>query len=183
MLVSLWIPSLLGIGLHFWQIAGVPLVLLLMAWMLVPAWTANRLMARRTFVGLGATFVAVALLIAGGLWYRVAEVPDLPDQWDMPAFVAGIPSPEENKAGQIIRSACTKIGTRERSLRRPQPNPPNSAAREHVLHKRRMYPSAAGRKISRNWPRGWMRCSRIIGSRIWRRFPTCLSESLRIPDG
>ncbi|HWG41683.1 MAG TPA: ABC transporter permease subunit, partial [Gemmataceae bacterium] len=144
MLVSLWVPSLLGIGLHFWQIAGVPLVLLLTAWALVPAWAANRLLARGTFLRLGAAFVAVGLWIAVGLWYRVAEIPDVPDQLDMPAFVAGIPSLDEDKAGQLIRSACAKVESRERALRPPQPNVPNQ--------QRDDFWAQASEVIERGWP-------------------------------
>ncbi|MHB8736611.1 MAG: hypothetical protein ACYC6M_15015 [Terriglobales bacterium] len=125
MLMSLWMPSLLGIGLHFWQIAGVPLILLVTAGTLVPAWVADRLVACGTFVRLGAALTATGLWIAGGLWYRVAEVPDLPDQLDMPAFVASIPQPEQNTAGQLIRSACTKVESLERSLPQRRAKPPN----------------------------------------------------------
>jgi hypothetical protein len=126
LLVSLWLPSLLGMGLHFWQVAGVPVILLLTAWSLVPAWVADRLLARGTFVRLGAALAAVVLWTAGGLWYRVVEIPDVPDQLDMPAFVAGLPTPEKNKAGEIIRSACTRVSLLQRSLserRRNQPQP------------------------------------------------------------
>ncbi len=125
MLVSLWLPSLLGIGLHFWQIGGVPLILLLTAGTLVPAWAADRLVVRGTFVRLGAAFMAAGLWIAGGLLYRVAEVPDVPDQLDMPAFVASIPPLEENKAGQRISSACAKVQSLERSVPQSRAVPPN----------------------------------------------------------
>jgi hypothetical protein len=53
LLVCLWVPSLLGIGLHFWQVAGVPVMLLLGSWLLVPAWTADRLLALSTVLKLG----------------------------------------------------------------------------------------------------------------------------------
>ena len=116
LLVSLWLPSLLGIGLHFWQIAGVPVILLATTWLLVPAWAADRLVARGTFVQLGVALVAVGLWTAGGLWYRVVEVPDVPDQLDMPAFVASLPTTEKNKAGELMRSACARVNSLERSL-------------------------------------------------------------------
>ena len=116
LLVSLWLPSLLGIGLHFWQIAGVPVILLATTWLLVPAWAADRLVARGTFVQLGVALVAVGLWTAGGLWYRVVEVPDVPDQLDMPAFVASLPTTEKNKAGELMRSACARVNSLERAL-------------------------------------------------------------------
>jgi hypothetical protein len=107
LLVSLWIPSLLGIGLHFWQVAGAPVILLAIAWILMPAWVADRLLARATFVQLGVALTAAGLWTVGGLWYRVVEVPDVPDQFGMPAFVASIPPLEENEAGLAIRKAWT----------------------------------------------------------------------------
>jgi len=109
LLVSLWVPSLLGMGLHFWQVAGVPLILLLAGWLLMPAWAADRLLARGTFVRLGAALLAVGLWIGGGLWYRVAEIPDVPDQLDMPAFAASIPSLDNDEAGREIRGAWGQV--------------------------------------------------------------------------
>jgi hypothetical protein len=108
-LASFWVPSLLGIGLHFWQVMGVPALLLAVGGALVPAWAADRLLARGTFLSLGAALTAIGLWIAGGLWYRVAEIPDVPDQFDMPAFEASIPPPEENEAGSKIRGAASQV--------------------------------------------------------------------------
>jgi hypothetical protein len=107
--VSVWVPSMVGMGLHFWQIAGVPLILLATAWLLVPAWVADRLVARGTFLCLGAALAAAGLWTVGGLWYRVAEVPDVPDQFDMPSFVANIPKLEDNPAGLAIRGAWNDV--------------------------------------------------------------------------
>jgi hypothetical protein len=111
MLVSLWLPSLLGIGLHFWQVAGVPLLLMAASWLLMPAWAADRLLARGTFVRLGSVLLAAGLWTVGALWYRVAEIPDVPDQFDMPAFTASIPSlnKEQNAAGLEIRAAWSEV--------------------------------------------------------------------------
>lgn len=111
MLVSLWIPSLVGVGLHFWQVAGVPLLLLVACWLLMPAWTADRLLARSTFVRLGAILFAAAIWTVGGLWYRIVEIPDIPDAFDMPSFIASIPSldPTTNGAGMAIHAAWHEV--------------------------------------------------------------------------
>lgn len=111
MLLCLWAPSLLGIGLHFWQAAGVPLVLLLAGRWLMAAWTADRLLARGTFVRLGVVLSAGAVWTIGGLWYRVAEVPDVEDAFDMPAFTASIPSmdPAKNPAGVAMHAAWHEV--------------------------------------------------------------------------
>lgn len=111
MLVCLWIPSLLGIGLHFWQVAGVPLCLLAAGWLLMPAWAADRLLARATFVRLGSALLAAGLWTTGGLWYRVAEIQGLPDPFDVQAFEASIPSldKDKNDAGLAIRAAWGEV--------------------------------------------------------------------------
>lgn len=116
MLVCVWIPSLVGIGLHFWQVAGVPLILLAAARLLMPVWAADRLATRSTIVKMGGVVAAVVLWTAGGMWYRVAEVPDVPDQFDMPAFVAAIPPLEKNDAGQTIRSSHVHMETLRKAL-------------------------------------------------------------------
>lgn len=116
LLVSMWIPSLLGIGLHFWQVAVPPLILLLAAWWLVPAWAADRLLARGTFVRLGAAFAAVAVWMTFGIWFRVAEIADAPQPFDVREFAASLPVPEQNPAGQRIRTAWTSVDTLVRLL-------------------------------------------------------------------
>jgi hypothetical protein len=110
------VPSLLGIGLHWWQLVGVPLILLATARLLMPAWAADRLAARGTFVGLGVALAAVVLWTVGGLWYRVAEIPDVPMSFDLPAFRASIPTPEENDGGRAVREAWSYAGTLTREL-------------------------------------------------------------------
>jgi hypothetical protein len=111
MLLSFWVPSLVGIGLHFWQVAGVPIALLVGGWLLMPAWTADRLLARGTFVRLGAVLLAAALWTAGGFWYRVAEIPDLPDAFNLPEFAASIPTMDQNKnrAGMEMHAAWHEV--------------------------------------------------------------------------
>src|SRR5205085_285009 len=54
-----------------------------------------------------APFIAVlAVLWEGGcLWYRVAQVPDVGAPFDIKAFEAGLPDPENNEAGRLIGQA------------------------------------------------------------------------------
>jgi hypothetical protein len=109
LLVTLWVPSLAGIGLHFWQIAGPPLILLAAAAFLVPAWTADRLAEWKTYLGISGAMAASLGWIAFGIWYRVIEVPDVPEPFDVAAYTASIPTADENEAGQLIRSFWGKV--------------------------------------------------------------------------
>ena len=88
-----------------------PLILLVAGWLLMPAWAADRLLAPGTFVRLGAALIAAGLWTAGGLWYRVAEIPDVPEPFDMPAYVASIPTLDQDKnpAGMAIRGAWGQV--------------------------------------------------------------------------
>ncbi len=118
MLLCLWVPSLVGIGLHFWQLAGVPLILLVASWTLMPAWTADRLLERGTLLRLGSLLLGAALWTVGGLWYRVVEIPDVPDAFDIPAFAASIPSMDvnQNAAGMEIHAAWHEVDLMARDL-------------------------------------------------------------------
>ncbi len=53
--------------------------------------------------------ILCAGLTSLSLYYRIVEIPDAPEPVDFPAFVAGFPTPEENKAGRLIRTGCTRL--------------------------------------------------------------------------
>jgi hypothetical protein len=153
LLVSFWIPALVGIGLHFWQVAVPPVILLIVSWTLVPAWTADRLLARATFVRLGAGLVAIGLWMTFGLWYRLTEVPEVADPFDVRAFAASMPTPEKNEAGLKIRGAWNSVKTltnalsARRSIRPlfPVPEPTDADLMFH----------AQGQQVlQRGWPGG-----------------------------
>ncbi|MHB1423939.1 MAG: ABC transporter permease [Gemmataceae bacterium] len=117
-LVCLWLPSLVGIGLHFWQVAAAPLALLVAGWLLMPAWTADRLLSRDPLMRLGSALLATVLGVVGGLWYRVAEIPDVHEPFDMLEFSAGIPplDPDKNRGGMDIRGAWVGVEQMMREL-------------------------------------------------------------------
>lgn len=161
LLLCLWVPSLMGIGLQLWQIASAPLILLATAGLLMAAWTAERLLARGIIARVGLSVAAVGLCTALTLWYRIAEIPDVPDAFNMPAFVASLPSPEENKAGQDIRGAWGEVETMVKSLASttsPKPLFPDPAAMNGppAVGKQKGEPlqNQIGQVADRGWPDG-----------------------------
>lgn len=108
-LAVVWVPSLAGIGLNLWQIAGPPLILLATAAFLIPAWAADRLASWRTYLRITGAAVGSLLWMAFGLWYRVIEIPDVPEPFDVAAYKASLPTMEENEAGQLIRGSWGRV--------------------------------------------------------------------------
>lgn len=123
-LAIVWLPSLAGIGLHFWQIAGPPLMLLAAAAFLMRAWAADGLASRRTYLGVGAVVAASLMWTAFGIWYRVLEVPLVAEPFDVAAYKASLPTMDENKAGQLIRRFWGQVETAMNAMRDPRTNKP-----------------------------------------------------------
>ena len=129
LLAAVWVPSLLHGGLHFWQAFGPPLLLLAVHAAACcgrgrraasrrgprpPGW-------RRSSV-LAAAVDRVRTVVSG--W----EIPDVAPKYDLAAFRASLPKPDENKAGDRVRGACgrfaelwAKIDAGSRTRRRPPP--------------------------------------------------------------
>lgn len=124
MVSTLWLPSVVVGGLHFWQVGVVPLVLLAAAWAMMRPWASDRLLSRRPLLaGVGACLLSV-LWLAGGVWYRVEEIPPEPQRYDLDAFAKGLPKPEDNKAGQLLRAALTHVRDLRQSLGKRKPAGP-----------------------------------------------------------
>ena len=167
-LAGLWAPSILLGGIHPWQILAVPLVLLVCARMVLPAWASDRLGSRRTIGRLAGVGVLCVALTALGLWYRVVEVPDIPVPEDFEAFVEGLPRPVDDRAGQIVRSVCERLGDLERQwLRTPVPKLPPQPLPVAT------YPRQCVEVIEGGWPvaRGpglgaWL--DEVFGNDLWK---------------
>ncbi len=116
MLAVVWLPSLAGIGLHLWQVAAPALILWATTAFLVRAWAADRLASLRTYVGVSVAAVAALLCMVYGLWYRVTEIPDVPEPFDVAGYKASLPAPEENEAGQLIRGVWGRVESLMRDM-------------------------------------------------------------------
>jgi ABC-2 family transporter protein len=106
---ALWIPSLLGGGLHAWQVFGPPVLILIAARLLMRPWAAGRIASWTTAARLTPFVLLAGLWIAGGLWYRVLEIPYVSPKLDLDAFRASLPTPEQDGGGRVFHSACLRF--------------------------------------------------------------------------
>ena len=117
---ALWIPSLLGGGLHAWQVFGPPFLLLIATRLLMRPWAAGRIASWTTAVRLTPFVVLACLWIAGGLWYRVLEIPNVSPKIDLDAFRASLPTPEQDEGGRLFHSACLRFWDQHLALQSQQ---------------------------------------------------------------
>ncbi len=162
-LVAVWVPSILLGGLHAWQVLAVPLLLFVCAWLLLPAWAADRLTSRRTLARLALAGVLCAALVGLGLWYRVAEVPAVAVPDDFHAFVMRLDEAEQSETGPLLRSALDRLHDQERQWpqARAVPARPGSG-----------YPEQCVEVLHRGWPdgkpelAGWL--DEVFKSAVWK---------------
>jgi hypothetical protein len=110
-------------GLHLWQVLGVPVVLLSISRLFMRPWLAGRLNAFRPMLGLSLVGLACALGLAGSMWYRVLEVPDVGEPFDIREYSAGFPAPEKNEAALLIRQAVMEMDSDGKQLELKLPGP------------------------------------------------------------
>jgi ABC-type transport system involved in multi-copper enzyme maturation permease subunit len=123
MTAALWIPSLLAGGLHAWQVFGPPVLLLIATRLLMSPWAAGRIASWTTAVRLLPFVVVAGLWIAGGLWYRVLEIPNVHSSPEINAFRASLPTPEQDESGQLFHTACLRFDEARRALESQQAPP------------------------------------------------------------
>jgi hypothetical protein len=101
--LALWVPSFLIGGLPVWQVLAIPLMLLATTRLSFRPWVSNRLWSRRPRLGICMALGLMAVWLAGCLWYRVLEVPDVGEPFDVQGFIKSLPSSEQNKASRLVR--------------------------------------------------------------------------------
>lgn len=109
--VALWLPSFVIGGLPLWQVMVVPLLLLATTRLALRPWISDRLLSARPLIGIGSAIVLMIGWLAGCLWYRVLEVPDVGEPFNVQAYIASLP-PEDNEPGKLIRKGLEKLELR-----------------------------------------------------------------------
>src|SRR5262249_28669003 len=97
MVAAAWAPSLICGGLKLGQVLPIPILLLFASRLAMWPWLSRRLSAARPVVGLIAVALVAAGWQAGNLWYRVREIPDAGEPFDVQAYLANLPPPEKNE--------------------------------------------------------------------------------------
>jgi hypothetical protein len=112
-IVSLWVPSLLFGGVPVWQLLLLPVLLLALTRWTQRPWLADRLYNFWPLVRLSSGVALMNVTLAGCLWYRAVEVPDLDEPFNIQAFKESMPPvpPKENEpqAGALIRKAAASM--------------------------------------------------------------------------
>jgi ABC-type transport system involved in multi-copper enzyme maturation permease subunit len=134
-LAGIWIPSLVGGGLHAWQICAIPIILLVATRLSMWTWMGDRLSSFRAAATLtGAGFLALICLVVG-INYRQAEIPNVGEPFDVKAFEKSIPGPEQGNAVWPIKQALDllfvneKMATAKLGPPKPPPKKPKPPAK------------------------------------------------------
>jgi hypothetical protein len=148
---AVWLPSMVGGGLQVWQVLGMPVVFVLASLVLLPAWAGGPLDGRRAAAGLFGAFALAAVWTAAGLWYRVTELPPVPAEMDVAAWLRNMPDPANDEAGRLTRAALTEVTQRQAALIR-RPSRPAFPRIEGAAAIR--FPRQLSLVLSYGWPAG-----------------------------
>jgi ABC-type transport system involved in multi-copper enzyme maturation permease subunit len=114
--ISLWVPSLVSGGIELWQVLVVPALLLASLRPVLWAWAGGRLHTPRPMLMLAGGGTLAAAWMAGTFWYRAVAIPDVGEPFDVRAFLASLPTPEQNEAGRLIRRAAEELTKYEKEV-------------------------------------------------------------------
>jgi hypothetical protein len=134
---ALWTPSLFVGIVPLWQMLIVPFLLLLTTRLAQWPWVSGRLASAKSLLGVGGALTLMAASLAGCLWYRAVEVPDVGEPFDVKAFLDSLASPVENQAGRLLRSAVAEMEQSQKNMTvEPQVPPPQDVASPTFLANR-----------------------------------------------
>jgi ABC-type transport system involved in multi-copper enzyme maturation permease subunit len=145
LVLAAWWPSTVVGGVHLWQWIVPPLVLLGATWFLMRRWMASRLSEWQIALSTAGVALIAFMLLVAGVAYRVVEPPVRTAPFDVAAFEASLPTPEQNQAGRKLTELFRRV--REEIVDKP-------AAAVH---------SADGSLV----PRWDLRAAEVVASAVW----------------
>jgi hypothetical protein len=107
----LWVPSWAAGGLPLWQVLVGPAVVLLVTRLILAAWSTERAGSLRSVLTILAGVVLALGWQALCLAWRVLEVPDVGEPFDVATYRAELSALEKNDAPQVIRRALRDLKT------------------------------------------------------------------------
>ncbi len=121
MVLALYLPSLVFGGVNIWWVLPIPALLLLTTHFGIRPWLSRRLLTGWSFLGIVTATGLIALALVAFIRHRTTEVPDVGDPFDVSEFTAGLPSPDKDKAGPLLRRAAALFKERDEQVRKLPP--------------------------------------------------------------
>jgi hypothetical protein len=121
--LALWTPSFLIGGLSVWQVMMIPGLLLLTSATMQHAWIAGRLLSLKSMSLMAGLLMASACWLAGSLWHRATEVPDVGQPFDRQAFLAELQPFQDTSAVQLA-DVLKRLPSLEISIKGQQSSAP-----------------------------------------------------------
>jgi len=183
------LPGVIGGGAARWQVWGPAIVLVLTARLILYPWATERITARGPVLrAVGGIALAFAV-VGAGLWYRVYEVPDMPDRLAESGFESTLPAREANVGGQSARAVVAQFRRATQGARALYPLT-RTPANALVMVERGQAPPPANEiadPLERIALRGWRADSSVLEPWLNQVFaqdwPRLLEELPAIPVG
>jgi hypothetical protein len=184
--VGLWLPSLLAGGLAWWQVLVVPVLFLAAGRLAMWPWVSGRLNAGLPILCLAACGLVAAAWMAGCLWYRVAEIPDQGEPFDVGAYVAALPRPEQNEAGRLLERAAKELEeqyTRANEQIRPTTQLPGPAKNPESPEPSTTFNGQLFQVLIRGWAMRTPQLERWLDLMFEGQWVQTLREGVALPPG
>jgi len=172
-----WLPSLLGGGLHLVQVLGVPLLLLAACRLALWPWVTDRLRSRPAVIRLAGGVVLSSLWVLGNFGFRIVEAPGGGQPFNLAARQASLAKPEQNRPGQKIREAIRE------SLNREQDRGANAAAQARLGPPPPTFRDQVPQVIDQGWAAATPELQIWLETMAAEPWPTHLAEGARMSPG
>jgi hypothetical protein len=115
---ALWAPSLVDRGLNLWWVVGFAGFLVAGTFLVLRAWAAGRLATRWPAGVLAGSSLLAGICIAGHIWLRASELPDIGEPFDVQAFEQTMDSRPALARGTLLQAAAAQMTLHEKEVTR-----------------------------------------------------------------